>query len=147
MRIAIGSDHAGYELKLQLAEALRAEGHQVSDLGCHSSERTDYPLYGQAVGIAVARHEAERGILICGSGIGISIAANRVPGVRAALVHEPMSARLARQHNDANVLCMGARLVGPDMARELVRVFLTTPFEGGRHAERVTMLDAHCSIE
>lgn len=142
MRIAIGSDHAAFELKGLLIAFLRQEGHEVEDLGCHSPDRTDYPLPARAVAQAVAEGKAERGVLLCGSGIGVSIAANRFAGVRAALVSEPLSAQLGRAHNDANVLCLGARLVGPDMAREIVRVFLSTPFEGGRHAPRVAMLDA-----
>lgn len=142
MRLAIGSDHAGYDLKEALKSWLEAEGHQVADLGCHSPERADYPVFAQKVAQAVVGGAAERGILVCGSGIGVSIAANRVGGVRAALVNEPLSARLCREHNDANVLCMGARLVGPDMARELLRVFLATPFAGGRHQHRVELIDS-----
>lgn len=142
MRLAIGSDHAGYDLKESLKSHLQAEGHEVEDLGCHSSDRVDYPLFAQKVALAVVGGQAERGVLVCGSGIGVSIAANRIPGARAALVSEPLSARLAREHNDANVLCMGARLVGPDMARELLRVFLETPFAGGRHQDRVLQIDS-----
>lgn len=142
MRLAIGSDHAGFDLKESLASWLREAGHQVEDLGCHSPERVDYPLYAQKVAQAVVGGQAERGVLVCGSGIGVSIAANRVPGARAALVNEPLSARLAREHNDANVVCMGARLVGPDMAREVLRVFLETPFAGGRHQDRVLQIDS-----
>lgn len=142
MRLAIGSDHAGFDLKETVKSWLQAEGHQVEDLGCHSPERVDYPLYAQQVAQTVAGGQAERGVLICGSGIGVSIAANRTPGVRAALVSEPLSARLCREHNDANVLCMGARLVGADMAREILRVFMATPFEGGRHQLRVDQIDS-----
>lgn len=142
MRLAIGSDHAGFDLKETIKTWLREAGHQVDDLGCHSIDRVDYPLYAHKVAQAVAGGQAERGVLVCGSGIGVSIAANRIPGARAALVNEPLSARLAREHNDANVLCMGSRLVGPEMAREVLRVFLETPFAGGRHQERVDQIDS-----
>lgn len=141
MRIAIGSDHAGFELKEILEEWLRVAGHEVTDLGCHSPERADYPSAAQAVARAVTGLEAERGVLVCGSGIGVSIAANRIPGIRAALVSEPLSARLSRAHNDANVVCLGSRLVGLEMACEILRVFLETPFEGGRHQTRLEMID------
>lgn len=139
MRIAIASDHAGHCLKDVLAERLRAEGHTVMDLG-GNSDRSDYPEPAAAVGRAVADGHAERGILVCGSGIGVSIAANKVPGVRAAVVGEPLSARLAREHNDLNVLCMGERLIGAEMAFEIVNVFLKTPHAGGRHAARVAQI-------
>ncbi len=142
MRLAIGSDHAGYDLKEAVKTWLQEAGHQVEDLGCHSPERVDYPTYAHQVAQAVAGGQAERGVLVCGSGIGVSIAANRVPGARAALVNEPVSARLSREHNDANVLCMGARLVGPDMAREILNVFLDTPFAGGRHQARVEQIES-----
>lgn len=142
MRLAIGSDHAGFDLKESLKAYLQEAGHQVEDLGCHSTDRVDYPHFAQQVALAVAGGQAERGVLVCGSGIGVSIAANRIPGARAALVNEPLSARLAREHNDANVVCMGARLVGPDMAREVLRVFLETPFSGGRHQDRVHQIES-----
>lgn len=142
MRIALGSDHAGFALKEALEAWLVAEGHAVTDLGCHDTNRTDYPPIAHAVARAVAGGDAERGVLVCGSGIGVSIAANRIEGARAALVNEPVSARLSREHNDANIVCLGARLVGPDMAEEILRVFLTTPFAGGRHEARVAMIDA-----
>ncbi|HEY9856580.1 MAG TPA: ribose 5-phosphate isomerase B [Stenomitos sp.] len=141
MRLAIGSDHAGYDLKESIKAWLLEAGHQVEDLGCHSPERCDYPEFAQKVAMAVAGTPVERGVLVCGSGIGVSIAANRIAGVRAALVNEPLSARLSREHNDANVVCLGSRLVGPDMAREIVRVFLETPFAGGRHQARVEQID------
>lgn len=141
MRLAIGSDHAGYDLKEAIKTWLAEMGHQVEDLGCHSPERVDYPLYAQKVAQAVIGGQAERGVLVCGSGIGVSIAANRLSGIRAALVNEPLSARLSREHNDANVVCMGARLVGPDMAREILSVFLETPFAGGRHEGRIAQID------
>lgn len=141
MRIAVGSDHAGFPLKAPLADWLRTQGHEVVDLGTHSTDSVDYPLIGFELARQVAEGAAERGVLVCGSGIGISIAANRVPGARAALVSEPLSARLAREHNDANIVCMGSRLVGEEMAREIVRVFLDTEFAGGRHQRRIDQLD------
>ncbi len=143
MRIAVGSDHAGFPLKAALAGWLQTLGHEVLDLGTHSTDSVDYPLIGFEVAARVAQGEAERGVLVCGSGIGVSIAANRVAGARAALVQEPLSARLAREHNDANVVCMGSRLIGEEMAREIVKVFLDTPFEGGRHQRRIDQLDQH----
>lgn len=141
MRVAIGSDHAGFHLKGRLRDLLRAEGYDVTDLGTHSTESADYPEFARAVGQAVASGKAERGILICGTGIGVSIAANKVPGVRAAAVSEPVTARLARSHNDANVICIGERTVGPEIAVDTIRVFLETPFSGGeRHARRVALI-------
>lgn len=142
MRIAIGSDHAGFELKEQLRAALAGEGHQVDDLGTHDRSSCDYPDFAQAVGRAVAEGRAERGILICGTGIGMAIAANKIPGVRAACCNEPVSARLTRQDNDSNVLTLGGRLIGPLMALEIVRVWLDTPFAGGRHERRVAKIHA-----
>ncbi|HEY9899355.1 MAG TPA: ribose 5-phosphate isomerase B [Pantanalinema sp.] len=142
MRIALGSDHAGFDLKEALEAWLLSQGHVVSDLGCHDTTRTDYPPIAHALAREITSGRAERGVLVCGSGIGVSIAANRIEGARAALVNEPVSARLAREHNDANIVCLGARLVGPDMAQEILRVFLETPFEGGRHEARVAMIDA-----
>ncbi|MNK69584.1 Ribose-5-phosphate isomerase B [compost metagenome] len=141
MRIAVGSDHAGFPLKAALAGWLQELGHEVLDLGAYSTDSVDYPLIGFEVASRVAQGEAERGVLVCGSGIGVSIAANRVAGARAALVQEPLSARLAREHNDANVVCVGARLIGEEMAREILKVFLGTPFEGGRHQRRIDQLD------
>lgn len=143
MRIAVGSDHAGFPLKAALAGWLKDLGHEVMDLGTHSTDSVDYPLIGFDVASRVADGQAERGVLVCGSGIGVSIAANRVAGARAALVQEPLSARLAREHNDANVVCMGSRLIGEEMAREILKVFLDTPFEGGRHQRRIDQLDQH----
>src|SRR5215210_6896270 len=144
-KIAIGSDHAGFEAKEKAKKALEAFGVEIVDKGTHSLESVDYPDFGAAVGRAVASGEVERGVLICGSGIGISIAANKVPGVRAALCWNEETARLARQHNDANVLCIGARFIPPEEAARMIRVFVETEFDGGRHAERVeklTKLDA-----
>jgi ribose 5-phosphate isomerase B len=140
MKIAIASDHAALEMKADLVRWLGEQGHEVSDLGPHSAESVDYPDYGYKLGDAIASGAVERGIALCGSGIGIAIAANRNPKVRCAQVAEPLSARLARSHNDANAIAMGARLIGPEMARACVVAFLTTEFEGGRHAHRVYKL-------
>jgi ribose 5-phosphate isomerase B len=144
MKFILGADHAGYRLKEQCKEWLRAWGHEVEDLGTHSCESVDYPDFGAAVGrrvveLAEAGQDA-RGVAVCGSGIGISIAANKVHGVRAAVVSEPTAARLTRLHNDANVLCMGERLIGPAVAEACLRAFAETAFEGGRHARRVEKL-------
>jgi len=140
MRIAIASDHAAVALKAALADWLREAGHDVADLGPHDEARVDYPDYGYRLAEAVASGAAERGIALCGSGIGISIAVNRTPACRCALVSEPLSATLAREHNDANVLAMGARLTGEDMAKACVAAFLSTDFAGGRHQGRVAKL-------
>jgi ribose 5-phosphate isomerase B len=140
MRIALAADHAGYLLKDELAAWLRGQGHDVSDLGTNGPESVDYPQFGRKLADAVASGQAERGIAICGSGIGISIAVNREPRCRCARVSEPLSAELAREHNDANVLALGARLTGSDMAKACVSAFLTTDFAGGRHQRRVDQL-------
>jgi ribose 5-phosphate isomerase B len=140
MRIAIASDHAAVALKAALADWLREAGHDVADLGPHDEARVDYPDYGYKLAEAVASGEIERGIALCGSGIGISIAVNRNPACRCALVSEPLSATLAREHNDANVLALGARLAGEDMAKACVAAFLSTDFTGGRHQGRVAKL-------
>jgi len=140
VKIAIASDHAAIELKALLADWLREEGHEVDDLGPATDARVDYPDFGYTLAQAVASGTAERGIALCGSGIGISIAVNRNPACRAALVSEPLSAALSREHNDANVIAMGARLTGPDMAKACVTAFLTTDFAGGRHEGRVEKL-------
>ena len=142
MRIAIASDHAAFALKGVLAAWLAEQGHDVRDLGPHSDARVDYPDFGYALAEAVADGQAERGIALCGSGIGISIAVNRHPAVRCALVSEPLSAALAREHNDATVLALGARLTGEDMAKTCVAAFLATAFAGGRHQSRVEKLGA-----
>ena len=141
-RIAIASDHAAFAMKAELAEWLRGEGHEVLDLGPTSDARVDYPDYGYALADAVADGRAERGVALCGSGIGISIAVNREPACRCALVSEPLSAALARQHNDANVIAMGARTIGEEMARACLAAFLSTGFEGGRHQRRIDKLSA-----
>ena len=137
MKIAIGSDHAGYRLKESLAEHLREEGHEVEDLGTHSEESVDYPDFGAAVARAVVSGKAEYGVCVCGTGIGIGIAANKVKGARAAVVHDATSAKMARQHNNANVVCVGARLTGPQPATDAVDAFLSSEFEGGRHQRRI----------
>lgn len=138
--IVIASDHAGVELKSMMTADLSRMGFKVKDLGTTTTESVDYPDYGHAVGKAVHAHEAKAGVLICGTGIGISIAANRHAGVRAALVHDEMTARMAREHNDANVIVMGARVVPAETARTLLKTFFETPFEGGRHSRRVEKL-------
>src|SRR4051794_32407547 len=140
MRIAIGSDHAGHELKQHLCSVLRSLDHTVLDLGTDGTESVDYPAYCAAVGRAVVRGDAEAGIVIGGSGQGEQLAANKVSGVRAALCNDLYTARMARQHNDANVLSMGGRVVGEGLADEIVELFLTTDFEGGRHQRRVDQL-------
>jgi ribose 5-phosphate isomerase B len=136
--IAVASDHAGFDLKEILKRDLQEAGHEVLDLGTHST--VDYPDFGQAMGQAIASGKAARGVLVCGTGIGISIAANRNPKVRAALVHDETTARLSREHNDANVVAFGARVIGVEIAREALKVFLTTDWLGGRHAGRVDKL-------
>jgi ribose 5-phosphate isomerase B len=138
--IAVASDHAGFDLKEILKRDLQEAGHDVLDLGTNSTASVDYPDFGYALAEAVASGRAGRGVLVCGTGIGISIAANRDPRVRAAVVHDVTSARLSREHNDANVVAFGARLIGAEVAREALKVFLKTSFEGGRHAARVAKL-------
>jgi ribose 5-phosphate isomerase B len=140
MRIAIASDHAALALKSALASYLLEAGHQVDDLGPHDEASVDYPDYGYKLAEAIACGAAERGVALCGSGIGISIAVNRNPGCRAALVSEPLSAKLSREHNDANVIAMGARLTGIDMAKACLDAFLSTDFAGDRHVRRVDKL-------
>lgn len=141
MRIAIGSDHAAVDLRERLVESLRSWGHAVEDLGTRDRASCDYPDFAHAVADKVASGDADRGVLVCGSGIGMSMAANRHPGVRAALCGELLSARLSRLHNDANVLCLGARLVGPEHAIEILKVWLETDYEGERHARRVAKIE------
>lgn len=142
MRIAIASDHAGFELKTTLVDHLSTLRHEVIDLGTNDASSVDYPDYGEAVGRAVTDGRAELGVGVCGSGIGICMAAGKVPGIRAATVHDVTSARLARAHNDANVVCLGARFTGPQVALDALDAFLTTPFDGGRHSPRVAKIDA-----
>jgi ribose 5-phosphate isomerase B len=139
--IAIGSDHAGFDLKAKLAEELRSSGYEVLDLGTNDATTSvDYPDFGKAVAEAVTSGKADGGVVVCGTGIGISIAANRHPGIRAALCHDETSARLCREHNDANVLALGARLIGEVVAADCLKVFLTTEFAGDRHARRIAKL-------
>jgi ribose 5-phosphate isomerase B len=140
MKIALASDHAAFELKAQLVAWLREEGHEVADLGTDGTASVDYPDFGATLAEHLATGNSERGIALCGSGIGISIAVNRNPHVRCALVSEPLSAQLCREHNDANAIAMGGRLVGLDMAKACVTAFLETPFAGGRHQRRVDKL-------
>ena len=140
MKIALGADHAGFEYKDRIDAILRGLGHETIDYGTHSTTPVDYPQYGFAVGEAVASGRADTGIVICGSSIGIAIAANKVPGVRCAVVTEPLSAELARRHNDANVLALSERLTGWEMIERLLHVYLTTPFDGGRHLHRIEQL-------
>ena len=140
MRIAVAADHAGYKMKDELAAWLVELGHEVDDLGTNGPESVDYPEYGSKLARAVGSGQAEWGIVVCGSGIGVSIAVNREPNCRCARVDEPLSAALAREHNDANVLALGARLIGPDMAKACVSAFLGTEFAGGRHQRRVDQL-------
>lgn len=142
MRIAIASDHAAIDLKAALADWLRGAGHDVADLGPDSGASVDYPDYGYKLAAAIADGSAERGIALCGSGIGISIAVNRNPAARCALVSEPLSATLAREHNDANVIAMGARLIGIEMSKACITAFLATEFGGDRHQRRVDKLTA-----
>jgi len=138
--IAIACDHGGFDLKVLLKSDLESAGYEVLDLGTDSDDSVDYPEFGFALANAINEEKASRGVLICGSGIGISIAANRYPNIRAALIHDALGARLCREHNNANVLCLGGRLIGLDVARDCLDIFLKTSFEGGRHARRVEKL-------
>ena len=138
--VAIACDHAGFELKRGLGKDLAELGYSVLDLGTDGPDSVDYPDFGYAMAAAIRNGRATRGVLVCGSGIGISIAANRHPEVRAALVHDALGARMTRLHNDANVICFGGRMIGIDVARDCLRIFLETDFEGGRHARRVDKL-------
>jgi len=147
MRIAIASDHAAIELKSELAQMMREAGHDVNDLGPADTASVDYPDYGYRLAQAVASGSAERGVALCGSGIGISIAVNRNPACRSALVSEPLSAKLARSHNDANVIAMGARLIGVEQAKACLEAFLTTDFLGDRHQRRVDQLSNPPALE
>lgn len=140
MHVALGSDHAGYTLRGVIHTFVAELGHQVQDIGTFDPAPVDYPKFGADVGRLVARGAAQFGILVCGTGIGVSLAANCIPGVRAVVCTEAFSVALARAHNDCNILCFGERVIGQGVAKELVRTFLTTPFEGGRHLPRVVML-------
>ena len=139
MKVAIGCDHGGLDLKDTVKSVLIELGHEIDDQGCNSSESVDYPNFANAVSSLVKDGKCERGILICGTGIGMSMAANRIPGIRAALCHEMFSARMSREHNDANILCLGARVIGQGLAAEIVRTWMTTDFAGGRHQRRIEM--------
>ena len=140
MKIAIGNDHPALELKRHIARYLEEQGHEVVNFGTDTPESTDYPIYAARVAKAVVSGQCDKGVLICGTGLGISIAANKVEGVRCAVCSEPVSAELARQHNDANIIAFGARVIGPVMAEKIVDVFLNTEFQGGRHQRRVDMI-------
>ena len=140
MRIGIGNDHSALELKAEIIEFLKEKGHEVVDFGTDSSESCDYPKYGEAVVRAVVAKEVDCGILICGTGLGISLAANKVKGVRAVVCSEPFTAKMSRAHNNCNVLAFGARVVGAELAKMIVDVWLNTEFEGGRHQRRVDMI-------
>lgn len=142
MQIAVGSDHAGFVLKAAVAAHLTEAGHEVIDVGTHTTESVDYPDFGAAVGRTVASGGAQLGVAVCGSGIGICMAATKVPGVRAATIHDVTSARMSRLHNDANVMCLGERFTGVQVALDAVDAFISTEFEGGRHARRVAKIDA-----
>jgi ribose 5-phosphate isomerase B len=137
MKIAIASDHGGLHIKDEVKSVIEELGFQYEDFGCHCSDSVDYPDYAIPVAQKVASGEFERGILVCGTGIGMSIAANKVNGIRCALVHDTFSAKATREHNDSNILAMGERVIGPGLAREIVKVWLQTEFEGGRHAKRI----------
>lgn len=140
MKIAIGSDHGGFLLKSEILKHIESQGYDVHDFGCYSTDSEDYPDIGHAVAEAVAKGEYERGIIICGTGIGISIAANKVPGVRAALCGDCFSAKASREHNNANILAMGERVIGVELAKMITDIWLSTEFAGGRHARRVDKL-------
>ncbi|MDU1910212.1 ribose 5-phosphate isomerase B [Fusobacterium sp.] len=141
MKIALGADHGGFELKEKIKTHLIKNGYEVLDLGTNSSDSVDYPEFGHAVGYTVAEKKAEFGIVICGTGIGISIAANKVTGIRAALCTNTTMARLTREHNNANILALGGRIIGDILALEMVDTFLTTEFQGGRHEKRITKIE------
>ena len=142
MKIAIGNDHAAVELKNIIKEHLEGQGHEVINVGTDTNASCDYPVYGEKVGRLVASGEAEAGVLICGTGVGISIAANKVKGVRACVCSEPYTAKLSKMHNNSNIIAFGARVVGSEMAKMIVDTWMETEYEGGRHQRRVDMLDA-----
>lgn len=142
MKVAIASDHAGFKAKGEIAEYLKSKGYEVADFGTYSEESCDYPDFGQKAGKAVACGECDRGVVICGTGVGISIAANKVKGVRCALTNDERCAELSRRHNDANVMAMGARMISVEEMKKMVDVFFSTDFEGGRHTRRVAKITA-----
>ena len=140
MKLGIGNDHVGYEMKLEIKAYLEAKGHEVIDYGAYSSERSDYPVYGEKVARAIVSGECDAGIPICGTGVGISVSANKVHGIRAAVCSEPVTAALSKRHNNANIIAFGARIVGIEMAKAIVDAWLEAEFEGGRHAHRVALM-------
>lgn len=142
MKIAIGNDHAGYDMKLEIKKMLEEKGYEVSDFGHHSSESCDFPIYGKKVAESVASGETDCGVLICGTGIGISLAANKVKGIRCAHCNDPLSARLTKQHNNANIIAFGARIIGIETARAIVNEWLDAEFLGGKYQRRIDMLTA-----
>lgn len=142
MKIILGADHGGYELKNNIAEWLKTQGHQIKDVGTFSPESVDYPDYAKIVGEEVVKGNFDKGILVCGSGVGISIAANKVKGVRAVLCHDVVMARLSREHNDTNIIAMGGRFIAKDLAYEILNVWLNTEFSGGRHARRIEKISS-----
>lgn len=142
MKIAIGCDHGGISLKKLVMKRLLDLGHEIDDQGCHSEESVDYPQYGKQICELVLNGESDRGILICGTGIGMSMVANRYEGIRAALCHEQFTAKMSREHNDSNVLCLGARVTGPGLALEIVETWVKTDFAGGRHLRRIEMFSS-----
>ncbi|MCL6454666.1 MAG: ribose 5-phosphate isomerase B [Alicyclobacillus sp.] len=147
MKVAIASDHAGFHLKQHLTAALQAWGVAFEDLGTFDEQSVDYPDYGRKVAEAVAAGQFDRGVLVCGTGLGMAITANKTPGIRAVTAHDVFSARMSRAHNDANVLTMGERVIGPGLAEEVLRVWLDTPFEGGRHQRRVDKIESAGALE
>jgi ribose 5-phosphate isomerase B len=139
VKVAIGCDHGGIDLKDVVVSVLEELGHEVEDQGCNSTDSVDYPNFAKSVSELVREGKCRSGILMCGTGIGMSMAANRIPGIRAALCNEMFSAKMSREHNDANILCLGARVIGPGLAAAIVRIWLTTEFAGGRHQRRIDM--------
>lgn len=140
MKVALGADHGGFELKETIRRHLETQGIEVQDFGTHSKDSVDYPKYGFAVGSAIIKEKADLGIVVCGTGLGISMAANKIPGIRAAVCSETFSARMAREHNNANILALGARVIGVGLALDIVDIFLKTEFIGGRHALRISLI-------
>ncbi|GAA5422102.1 ribose 5-phosphate isomerase B [Tetragenococcus halophilus] len=147
MKLAIGSDHVGWELKQEISDYIQSLGHETVDFGAYSSERTDYPKYGKKVAEEVASGQFDGGVLICGTGVGISISANKVKGIRAVVCSEPYTAKLSKQHNNTNIVAFGSRVVGVDLAKMIVKEWLEASYEGGRHAKRVDMIDEIASKE
>lgn len=140
MKVGVGCDHGGYDLKKEIIDFLNNQGYETVDLGCHTADSVDYPDLANATCQKVLGGDCERGILICGTGIGMSIAANRYKGIRAALCHEASSARLSREHNNANILCLGARIIGTALTMDIIKVFMETDFSGGRHLRRIELI-------